>query len=294
MRPIYANNIELIKNKKATFLSDDIAAGVSSFDVDSIVGFAINQILLIVEPGDELAEIIKTHGSTVPSGSTITLASATKFAHPQGTKIYIIDWDQIEFSWGASTSASAVLDTIAIQPDQVETQYSDTTYSSGNYFVRFKNTILSTFSAYSDPIPWGGYEEDTVGAIIAYALKRNKLLDFTENVDHKFCVDEINSCLKVIRGKLKKWHNLQNFDYVLGTTSQGINKFALPDDMWKYSNKSVLSIRVGTGEQLLYQDKREFNEAMKGVGHATISVGALVGATTLTLTSANDIKTPDQ
>jgi len=290
MRPIYANNIELIKNKKATFLSDDIASGVLSFTVDSIVGFAVNQILLIVEPGNETAEIVKTHGSTAPSGGTITLAAATKFAHSQGTKIYIVDWDQIEFSWGASTTPTAVLTTIDIQSDQVETQYTDTTYSVGNYFVRFKNTITTTYSQYSDPIPWGGYAEDTVGAIIDYALNRNKLLDFTDNVDHKFCVDEINACLKIIRGKLKKWHSLQSFDYELGTTSRGIYKFALPSEMWKYSNKSVLALRIGKGEALIYKDKREWNEEMVGVAHTTLSANALVGAVTITLTDTDDFE----
>ena len=290
MRPIYVNNVELIKDKKSSFLNDDIASGVSSFDVDSILGFAVNQNLLIMEPGNEYAELVKTHASTAPTGNTITLASATQFAHIQGIKIYIIDWDQIEFSWGASDTSTVVLDTIAIQADSVDTQYSDDTYSTGNYFVRFKNTIPTpdTYSDYSDPIPWGGYDEDTVGSIIAYAMKRNKMGDYTDNVDHQFCVDEINSCLKIIRGKLKKWHSLQSFDYKLGTTTQGLDRFSLPTDMWKYSNKSVLSLKIGLGEPLTYKDKREWNHMMSGVAHTTLSASAIIGATTITLTEDND------
>jgi hypothetical protein len=288
MRPIYANNIELIKNKKATYLSDEISAASLTLTVDSIIGFAVNQILMIVEPGNETAEIVKTHTATSPSGNTITLAAATKFSHPQGTKIYIINWDQIEFSWGIGIVSTVVLDTIDIQPDQVETQYSDTVYSSGNYFIRFKNSISGAYSNYSDSIPWEGYGENTVGSIINYALKRNKLQDFTDNVDHDFCIQEINACLKFIRGKLKKWHSLQSFDYSLGTTSLGLNKFALADDMWQYSNKSILALRVGSGLPLTYKDKREWALEMEGVNHTTISAGASVGAVTLTLTDSNN------
>ena len=171
MRTIFANNQELIRDKKSAYLSDDIASGVSSFNIDNIAGFAVNQILMIVEPGNESAEIVKTHAATAPANGVVTLASATKFAHPQGTRVYIIDWDQVEFSWGAGTIPSVVLSTTDIQSDQEFTQYTDNTYSSGNYFIRFKNTITTTFSSYSDPIPWGGFAENSVGAIIEYAYR---------------------------------------------------------------------------------------------------------------------------
>jgi hypothetical protein len=287
MRTINLNNLELTRDKSSSFLKDDIASGVSSFDVDSIVGFAVNQLLLITEPGNEDVEIVKTHATTVPTGNTITLAAATQFAHSQGMKVYIIDWDQAEFSYGSGTTPTVVLDTISLQVQQTETNYTDTVYSSGNYFIRFKNSITGEFSDYTDPIPWGGYTEDSVGAIINYALKRNKT-EFTENVDHNFCINEINACLKIIRGKLKKWHSLQSFGYSLGTTSRGINKFTLPSNMWQYSNKSVLAVRIGLGEPLTYKDQIEWDEEMYGVAQTTLAANALIGATSITLLSTDD------
>lgn len=287
MRVINLNNLELIRDKKSSFLKDDIAAGVSSFDVDSIVGFAVNQIIVITEPGNEFAEIVKTHAVTAPTGNTITLAVATQFAHSQGAKIYIIDWDQAEFSYGTGAVPTVVLDTIALQVQDIETQYTDTTYSSGNYFIRFKNSITGAYSGYTDPIPWGGYPEDSVGAIINYALKRNKT-EFTDNVDHDFCIREINACLKIVRGKLKKWHSLQSFGYSLGTTSRGVYEYSLPSDMWQYSNKSVLGIRIGLGELLVYKDQREWDKEMENVAHTTLSANVLTGATSLTLISSDN------
>src|SRR5579872_3970102 len=64
-----------------TFLIADSASGSSTITVRNITGFAVNQILLIGEPGLQGSEIIKTHSSTAPSGSTITLAANTALAH---------------------------------------------------------------------------------------------------------------------------------------------------------------------------------------------------------------------
>jgi len=289
MRTINLNNLELTRDKPSTFLKDDSSVGALTLEVDSIVGFSIDQLIVITEPGNEEVEIVKTHATTSPTGTTITLAAATKYAHSQGMKIYIIDWDQAEFSYGAGSVPTVVLSTVDLQVEQTETRYTDNIYSAGNYFIRFKNSITGVFSDYTDPIPWGGYAEDSVGAIIAYALKRNKT-EFTENVDHEFCINEINACLKVIRGKLKKWHSLQSFGYSLGTTSRGVNQFTLPSDMWQYSNKSVLAIRIGLGELLTYKDQREWDEEMESVAHTTLSTNVLAGATSLTLISSDDFE----
>lgn len=290
MRTIYANNLELILDKKESFLAADAAAAATAITVESIVGFAVNLILIIVDPGNEKTEIIKTHASTAPTGTTVTLASGLVFAHSQGTKIYIIDWDQVEFSHAATiTGTKSVLATIAIQADQTETIYKDTAQTSGYYFIRFKNTIDTSYSDYSDPIPYGGYTDNTLGKAIAYALKRNKT-EYTDNVDHDFMVEEANLCLQYARGELKKWHQLQSFDYILGQTSRGIYKFALPSDAWQYSNKSVLGFRIGDGENLTYYDKTEWETELEGVEHTTLAADAAIGATSITLTNSYDFE----
>jgi hypothetical protein len=291
MRTIFANNQELLNSKKTLILSDASASGAGSFSVESIVGAAINQILFIGEPGAEDSEVIKTHAGTAPSGSTVTLATNLVYAHDQGTPIYIIDWDQVEISYEATIGAGhTVLDTIALQADQIETQYTDNTYSSGYYYIRFKNTITTVFSDYSDPIPWGGWAQNQVGRIIEDAMAQNKLNKFTEFVTHQFCIREICTCLTYIRKKLKKWHSMQQFDYSLGKTARGTYKFAMPSDCWKYSNKSVLNLRIGTGTNLTYKDKHEWEEELEGVAHTTLVAGVVAGATSLYLTNPGDFK----
>lgn len=284
MKTIYTKNHALTADKKETFLSVDAAAAATTLTVESIVGFAVNKILLIGELGSEDTEIVKTHASTAPTGTTVTLASALTFAHTQGTKVYIINYDQIEISH-ADTAAGTktVLSTFALQVDQEETLYDDTTASGGYYFSRFKETIGDTFSVYSDPIPYTDWATNQVGSVIEYALKRNKLDTFTDNVDHQFCIDEINSCLKYIRGKRKKWHRLQQFDYELGQTAQGEWAFAVPSDMWGYSNKSVLAVHLEGEENLIYRDEREWNNELEDTVYDQLSAAASATDTSIVL-----------
>jgi hypothetical protein len=287
MRIIPTDNSILTKDRKFTFLSASAVATETTLTVESIVGFAVSQTLLIGEIGNEKTEIVNTHGTTSPTGSTVTLVAALKFAHAQGTRVYIIDWTQVEVSWSDTTTGSkTILTTIDLQPDQLETVYTDTTQVEGYYFVRFKNG--SSYSSYSDAIPWEGFERNTVGQIIQYAMKRNKLETFTKFVDHDFCIEEINSCLQYIKGKKKKWTHLQEFDYDMGTTARGEYRIALPSDVWQKSHKAVLDIRIGRGSKLTYKDKREWNDLLEDVYQTTMASGASVGDTSITLTDASN------
>jgi len=260
MRIIPIQNQILTQNKKSGFLTADASSGDSTLTVESIVGFAVDQILLVGELGNEDSEIILTHADTSPTGSTVTLVENLTFAHTQGCRVYIIDWSQARISWSATaTGDKTVLDTIDLQADQLETLYTDTTESSGYYFIQFKETINDTYSDYSDAIPWAGWSTNQVGYIIENALRQNKTT-FTDSVSHDFCIDEINASLKYINGKRKKWHRLQQFDYDLATTVDGTESYECPSDMWGYSNKSILDIHLDGEDSLIYLDERMFNE----------------------------------
>ena len=289
IKPIGADVSELFEDSKYTFLSADISSGGSELTVLNIKEFAVNQILMIGELGNEQTEIIKTHSSTAPTGSTITLASNLVFSHLQGAKVYIIDYDQIEFSHADTVAGTkTVLGTEDIESDSVQTIYKDSTESAGYYFVRYKNSIDSSYSDYSDPIPHDGFGTNTVNTAISYAMTRNKT-EFTDNITQSFCIEEINDCLAYIIGKLKKWSRLQAFDTILGQTEQGVGKIAVASDMWGYSNKAILGFRIGDGENLVYRDKREWeNDVMDGVDQTTLSSGASVGDTDITLTNSYD------
>ena len=265
MRTLTTSNQILIEDAKDTFLDTEASSGDNTITVENIAGFETDQILLIGNLGDETAEIIKTDSSTSPSGNTVTLASSLSFAHSQGTKVYIIQWNKLEISHSSTKDGSkSVLDTIDIQPDQKKTSYTDTSKDDGYYFVRFKNDIDSSYSSYSDPIPYGDYDTNQVGHAVDYALARTNLDDFTDDITMEFCIDEINSCLKNIHGKRKSWHNLQEFDYELGTLVEDQETLDCPDNMWSYSNASIVDIYLKDKTSLDYLDEREWNDKTAG------------------------------
>jgi len=275
-----------------TYLTAEAASGASTLTVKSITNFAINQVLLVGELGDENSEIIKTHGSTAPSGTTITLVSNLVKTHTPYTKVRVMLYNQVEISHATTTTGTkTVITTIAIQPESVETRYDDSTYSSGYYFTRFKNDITTTYSDYSDPIPYSGFEQNTVSFAINYALKRNKLKTFTEFIDYEFCIDEVNACLQFITGKLKGWTKLLKTNYIAGQTTRGIHKIALPSDIWENRGiKSILGVRIGTDIDLDPKIISEVEDEMQGVVVTQVRTEATAGQTTLEIDNSYDFE----
>lgn len=292
IQPVSTTNKSLFENAPKTFISSAATAGGSTITVENIQAITTNAILCIEDVGNDNAEIIHTHASTAPSGSTVTLASNLKFTHNIGTSVYVIEYDNIELSNAVTiTGTKNVISTSAIDPTSVDTIIKDSTYGSGYYFVRYKNTISSAFSSYSDPVPYVGWSEMQVARVIEYALQRNAQEDFSKNVNFDFCIQEINACLKIIRGQLTKWHSLQTFDYSLGTPQRGEYVFPLPLDAWKYSYKSVLSVHLAGGDNLTYRDKKEFDSLMYNTYHSNTNGTASIGDTTLTLDNVSDFPT---
>lgn len=287
-RKIITSNVDLLEEADYSSLSATATSGGSTLSVYSIASFAVNKILLIGEFGQEGTEIIKTHGSTAPSGTTVTLVTTLSKSHPKDTRVYIIPYDQIEISWASTTTGSkTVLTTTDIDEENVQTTYTDTAQTTGYYFTRFKNSITSDYTEYSDPIPYGGFDSNTVAYIINLAMRETKK-KFTDTLTYQTLIDEINSCLRYIRGKLKRWSNVQEFDYVVDQMDRGEYKFTLPDTYYdKNSNRSALDVRVGD-RSLRYVDKRELNAMMDDVHLTTVATAASASDTTLALTSAAD------
>ena len=103
---VLIENQTLLQNPIQTFLTSDLASGSASATVKNITGFAVNQVLILGELGNEGTELIYTHASTAPTGSTITFSANTVFPHSSGTPLYVIDFDEIEIS-NATPSATS-------------------------------------------------------------------------------------------------------------------------------------------------------------------------------------------
>lgn len=293
MKTLYVDNQELVKNKKYSFLSADIASASSTITVENIVDFAINQIILIGNLGQNKSEIILTHTSTTPTGDTITLASNTLEAHSRGDKVSILDFNQIEISHAETTSGvKSVLATISAQVYNKETIYNESTKSSGYYFIRYKNSIDSTFSDYSDPIPFIGYGENTV-----FSIKEKALNDLGEKLDDKIITNDfLNSSLWEARRELDndkrvlRWSFRQKFNQIIGQITPGTWRVAVPTDLRDPNTfKSILGLRVGKkGRKLYYIDMTELNQKYTNSAHTTLNGAVLDTDLTITLKNSGD------
>lgn len=139
-----------------TYLTADIAASSGTLTVANIDHFAINQNL-IINPWGENAEFVKTHTATSPTGSTITLVANTTFAHYTGEPVYLVLYNQIEFSH--TTTATGTKTTLttstgnglyALEADNKILAYEEKQYDSGYYFARYVNNIGATFTVAGD------------------------------------------------------------------------------------------------------------------------------------------------
>lgn len=303
-RRIKANIMELFDGAETIILDADAAASSSTITVQSIIGVSTDDILFFREPGNEKAEIVAVHTSTPPSGNTVTLASNTVEAHPAGTKIYIINADQVRFFTSATeddaNSNDGNLTALAaaqnIDPTLINNIYDDTTQTSGFYYYRFQNSVSGVNLLYSDPIPWGQvapqFSDNEVGYILEF-VKRKKQREWDEKFSKETAIDEINACLRFMQKKLKHWSEYLVPDDVLGQTSRGVFDYALTglsatiydDD----SNKSVLSVRIGRNQrELIPKDEKEFDNLKASAKHTQVRTQATIGGTTLEVDNSYD------
>jgi len=293
LQPVLVSTREIGVTPYKSNLKTDYASGVSAITIYSISNFAINQILLIGEYGNEGSEIIKTHASTAPTGFTVTLVSATTKPHTKDTPVYILSFDQIEFSHADTlTGVKSLLGSspYAINPEDDLMQYEDTTNTSGYYFTRYKNSITGVYSGYSDGVPYTGLPDNTVGYAIDTAM--NELnAKFTDRLTFGILIGFSKQMLRLVRGKLKSWSNYLKTEQNFGTVSQGVRRFALPSAVYdQNSNKSIKSLRVGTGLPLTPIDRDEYLQMTEDVVYTEVATQAEIGATSLVLDDTSDLE----
>ena len=300
---IKVNISKLTLNAPQLVLDADAAAGATSITVKSITGVTINNILLFREIGSESAEIVATHSATSPSGNTVTLVAAGLVeAHPAGTVVYIIPYNQVRFysaatEIDANAAAGVGLSALAaaqnIDPTQVENVYVDTTITSGFLYHRFSDSINTVNDIYSDPVPWSQFivqfAENEVGYILDF-VRRKLGHEWDDRFSKQAAMDEVNACLRYVQGKLKHWSRYLIADYVIGQTASGVFDYALPTDIYENdSNKSILQVRIGTSSTpLIPLDEKEFDEQMREVAHTQVRTLAVVGGTTLEIDNSYD------
>jgi len=285
--PFYSKNLDLLIGTEKSALNSASNKADTTISIYSIQKFATDQILWIGEPG-EGSEIIKTHSSTDPNANTVTLATPLTKNHTKDTPVYIIPYDQVEFSHSETeTGVKSVLETYTIDSERDENRHDESNQTTGFVFTRFKNSLTGGYSSYSDPFPFAGLEMNTVGYLVQDASEG---IDPDNVVTFERKIRIINQALRFIRGKLKRWSNFQEFDYIVDQTERGKYEYDLPSTMYNLnSNKSVLTVRIGDGESLKYMDKRELVDKMARTVHTAVATAPTIGDTSLVLDNTYDL-----
>jgi hypothetical protein len=276
----------------STYLTAAVAATGTALTVKSNLGFSNTDpqdLLLFEKLGSEAAEIKRVNGA-ITDGTSLT-STAVTFAHPIDTPVSKILFDQIEIS-GASTLAGAktVIATVGINVTGQWTDYvvAGTTYAY--YFARFKNSLSTTpyFGAYSDGIAASGFTFKNVGFIRRQAFETTNEEPGGKFSD-KWVYDKVYLGELDIAKRLKRWSWLVEQDYDAGNAATGVITVSLPSNIEdNQTQKSILGLRIGTGRDLRYVGKAEYEDIMEGVGHTTLSAAVLTNDTSVTLTDSRD------
>lgn len=286
-----------IRDNPYTFIITDASSAASSFSVDNGLKFAIDQYIITGNIGAEKTEILRTHASTAPTATTITLnATTSSHAHSRGERIQFIPYNQvvIERSIDAGSTYS-VLATISIRVDAESTYYNHTSGASTDYYrVIFKNEASPTlYSQYSDGIIATGFASNSVGKII-----NNALITLGENIDNEVITKEfLYSVLNEGRNEIdrhqmiEKWSFRTVFDYDAGNVISGQYKLTLPTDLRDPATyKNILAVYIGKSKLPLQQiDKRALNNYYQGIAHTTLNGAVLAADTSIVLTSSGDL-----
>jgi hypothetical protein len=241
-----ADNRVLNENAPYSYLVDNEAAGASTLTIVNPSSFAVDDFILVEEFGKEKAEIFRA-GAINTSTGVITLedkdgsATTTNFAHPESTKVYQIDYNQVRFYWTAAagdiTDEDPTYDTDNplgaaqdIDPTSWYSTFEDANNSTGFGWFIFYNSITAGFTENSNPIPYLGFAGNTVAQVFEdfdSLLNVNELRLVTSS--EKFTW--LNEALALLKNKL----NLNNVEYFVSSEQDisivsGTAEYQLPDD----------------------------------------------------------------
>lgn len=273
-----------------TRLASSVAAGGTALTVLDNSQFSTSHFALIRPYGTQKAEIGDI--TSVSGGTTINLTSGATFAHAAGEEVQQIIFNQF-ILYGNSTNTTAGATTIAtidIDVSEPFTTYINTGTEYAFYFVRpYDSVDAVTGSNYSDGVAnTTGYAQNSVQNIINQALVQSKS-KMGGVIDFEYLLSKLNEGMTNIRGRLKTWTSLQTFDYVLGQTTRGLFSVTAPSDIYDANSpRSILGVRVGSGTNLTYSDKTEFEDLMKDVNRTQVRTQATSGNTTLDIDNSYD------
>jgi hypothetical protein len=265
MAQIQSNIIKIanppLYEKKRTYLSSDIAAGVTTLPVLSTIGFTVggttDYFVFVGNYGEEKAEIV-TVDTTTPETSTSFTVGATKYAHEGSTPITLIPFNQINiYGLTATGGTKNPIKTIDIDCTQQFTEYSynGTDY---NFFVTsYYDSENTNESGYSDEYSSTSFGHNSLQRIIKAGLRRGQVkIDDNPNSELNWdtAIEIIQDGLDEILARKRKWSFLHVVDSTSTDTVSGTQYVSIPTDC-----KDIEFIKVN-GQKINWVSKNDFNK----------------------------------
>ena len=244
MITLKSDNRGLVSNAKFAYLLNNNLKNVSSLEVSNTEPFSVGTPILIGEINNPNAAILKVKeidGSNLVLGDKNNITTSTDYAYPESTRVVALQFDQIRFFWTLSTGTIAdekpvfddntpLTDWIDLDPSSFYSIYVDKEHSSGFGWFQYKNALTGETSLESNPIPYSGFNLNTVQQIFAdfdNSLNTNELK--LVSMKNKFAW--LNESLAILETKL----NLTNAEFSVSTPQEislitGTAEYLLADD----------------------------------------------------------------
>lgn len=291
------NTIEIpnqLDVKVFSYISNNLAIGVTAIPVDNAIDFTSGAILLLLSSlGSENSEFAIISSHTDQS----FVCGATKMPHNRGDLVQEVRYDQIVIAKSATIDGIyTTLSTLTLQTTQQKTIAFDPTGATTDYYkVQWKNSQTGALSSFSAPISVLTYPTNSAAKMILPVLKSMGVSENDKIITMEFCLSAIDDARKYTDSKLygirHAWR--QNFEFPIKVLA-GTNYVDLPDDIdFNETDRSMLAARfmaprILSPFNLHYVDKREWNRISYSVMGGDNQALANIGAVTLTLDSVGD------
>jgi hypothetical protein len=291
------NTIEIpnqLDIKATTYISSNIASGVTAVPVDNSTDFTAGSALILLSSiGAENSEIVTSSSHTTLSFVTL----ATVMSHNRGDSVSEIKYDQIVLSKSGTIDGNYnTFTTQSFFTTQQKTIINDIAGLKTDYYkVQWKNSVTGYLSEASDPISVTSYPSTSVANVIFPVLKAMGVSENDPKITVEFCLSAIDDARKFTSAKLygirHAWQ--QQFEYPIKVLA-GSNYVELPENVdFSETDQSVLACRFMIGNvltpfNLKYIDKRSWNQIAFSVMGGTTTAEAVIGDTTITLDSSGD------
>lgn len=156
-----------LEDFESTLLSSNALTNATVLNVFSGVGFRTNNILLVGDYGEEQAEIVRTHATTLPSNTQVTLSAGLRFPHSTNTPISLMPFDKFRVYQSNDGGLTFFLaDTIDIRPDKNITVYVSSATVAAKFKLASFNSLTGLEGTTSDVVDGIGLNFAVVGTIL--------------------------------------------------------------------------------------------------------------------------------